>query len=97
MPATSLILCVVLGVIARAILPYLVARKDAIEKGEEGLGWGAKFWLPPLFAAIIAIPSAILALNVLPPEIQTWYGAIAFGLTWAGQDLLRLGQKFLSG
>jgi hypothetical protein len=97
MPAISLVLCVIAGVVARAILPYLVARKEAIEKGQEGLEWGAKFWLPPVFAAIIAIPSAIMALNALPPEISTWYGAGTFGLTWAGQDLLRLAQKYLLG
>ena len=93
MDASFVWVFVAIGIFLRAVLPYLIERQKALDDGEEGLAWDKKFWLPPLFSAVIALISLPLAMEAMPPDLSVW-GALAFGLVgWGGSDLVRLMQK----
>lgn len=90
------IVAVILGIVGRAVLPYLEKAKEAAEAGEL-VKFELKYLIAPVLTAVVAIYTVPFALEALPEDANSWYSILAFVLSWEIPDKLRLIQKVLVG
>ena len=89
-PLTNVILWLSLGVIARVVVPWLVARANDPENPE--LGWDWKYVWPQLITVIVNL----IILPITVPDFTALEGAsfqILFLAGWGASDL---GAEFLN-
>lgn len=84
-----------LGILARLVLPWAIAKKKAAEDGKT-LQWKWKYVfgaIPTIILSFIATPLAVAALPEGATTFATIFSAV-FG--WFGTDIFRLGQKVIA-
>lgn len=92
------ILAVLLGIIARTVLPYLQTLRDAPETK-----FDRAFLVPAVVTLVIAILTSPLVFAALPQDqlsnpTPTFADAmLLFVAAWGTTDVVREGQKFISG
>lgn len=92
------LLIALLGALGRTLVPYLQILRDNPETP-----FDRKFLLPPLVSCVIALITLPLALSAVPKDLLelstlSISGLVAvFLAVWGATDVIRSGQKLLSG
>ena len=93
-----IIVAALAGVVARTLLPFLVTLRD-----NPNTPFDRAFLVPPLVSTLIAVFGLPLVLNALPPEVlnateqSLQLFTTVFVAAWGASDIVREGQKLLSG
>ena len=92
---TWIIVATVIGIVGRAVFPYLEKLREADAK--EKVKFEAKYLVAPVLSAVAALFYLPFAMEVLPQEANSVWTVLAFALSWEVPDKLRLVQKVLVG
>jgi len=96
MSDTWIIVAVVVGIVGRAVFPYLEKLREAADT-EEKVKFEAKYLVAPIVNAVAALFYLPFAMEALPNEANSVWAVLAFVLSWQVPDKLRLVQKVLMG
>src|SRR5512139_2676245 len=91
-----IIVAVLLGIVARTILPYLQTLRE-----NPDTPFNRKFIVPAVITVLIALITSPLVFATIPPEqlnaAPTFQSLIVlFAAGWGATDVVREGQKFVS-
>lgn len=92
MNETMIVVAVVVGIVGRAILPYLEAAKKAADVGEE-FKFNVKYLAAPVLTGVLALFMVPAAIEAVPEGADNLWAVLAFVLSWEVPDKLRLLQK----
>jgi hypothetical protein len=96
MTNTTVLVVVIIGILARALFPYLEKAREAAKSGKPfAFQW--KYLVAPALTCILAIwqlPEIMLA---LPADANGIWAILMFVLAWEVPNKLRLAQKVFFG